>query len=230
MSRRNQYWRGFLAGVLAASAAGAGAFVTFRFSGGKSRRIVRLEKSLQIGRPVQEVFSAWLNPSTLPEMSRIIRSLRRERDRWRWRISLGGRNIAWDAKVEQFIPNQAIGWRSLSGPKHTGRITFSPLGNDTLVQVTMNYAPRGFFLRTMSMPLTRRLEGYLDQVLRDFKAALEGKGQETAVRRGPQEQAAYLASSSTGTYGSLNTSRAQNTRFGGPSNPIGASLPPEAKS
>jgi hypothetical protein len=34
-------------------------------------------------------------------------------------------------------------------------------------------------------PMHRRIERSIEQTLRQFKAALEGKGQETAIRRGP---------------------------------------------
>jgi uncharacterized membrane protein len=230
MSRKSGYWRGFAVGAVSAMA-GAAAVATIRMAGGslgvfgsrRGRRIVRLEKALQIGLPVEDVFRAWLEVAKVPDLSSIIGSQTRRSDHWHWRIALGDRDIEWDARVEQLIPNQAIGWKSLSGPKHTGRITFAPIGNNTLVQVTMNYAPRSFWMRGISASMKQRLEDYLDQVLRDFKAALEGKGQEHATRRGLQEQAVRtnLSSSSTGTHGSVHMHRPQNTRFAGPPNPLG---------
>src|SRR5262249_25781903 len=90
-------------------------------------------------------------------------------------------DFEWEARLVRFIPGQAIGWKSVRGPKHTGRITFAPLSDNTLVQVTMNYAPPlGIFSRALS-PLSEHLEDYIDRVLRDFKASLEGKGQERAM-------------------------------------------------
>ena len=52
-----------------------------------------------------------------------------------------GRLLHWDAQLFQDIPNQALGWKSVSGPKHSGRISFAPLGDDTQVHVVMNYSP-----------------------------------------------------------------------------------------
>jgi len=70
----------------------------------------------------------------------------------------------------QFILGQAIGWKSVRGPKHTGRVSFAPVGDDTLLNVTMNYAPPlGIFSRAIA-PLSEHLEDYIDQALRDFKA------------------------------------------------------------
>lgn len=44
----------------------------------------------------------------------------------------------------------------------------------------MNYAPPGGELAGHLLGQTAALENHLAQALRDFKAALEGKGQETA--------------------------------------------------
>ena len=89
---------------------------------------------------------------------------------------MGPANLEWDARIEQLIPNEAIGWKSVNGPKHTGRITFSPIGNDTLVQVTMNYAPPLRLFLPFVAPMTGRIEGVIERVLRDFKASAEGRG------------------------------------------------------
>jgi uncharacterized membrane protein len=192
-----------------------------------------LEKALQIGRPVEEVFSAWTNLEGLPQMSECIREVRRDGNRSRWKVQVEGQQFEWDAGIEQFIPNQAVGWKTLRGPKHTGRITFAPVGNDTLVQVTMNYAPPGGVLGRFSQNLGGRLEKYLDQVLRDFKASLEGKGQEG--RRPPVRSEAAGpgigltqndAQRATGTFGG---SQDVLDRFGNRPNPVEYTVPPEAK-
>ena len=225
MSKR--FWRGFAAGA----ASGAGAILLGRrIARVRNSRIVRLEKSLQIGRPVAEVFAAWSTLERLPEMSDAVREVRREGNRSYWTVKAEGRQWQWEAEIEQFIPNQAIGWKSMRGPKHTGRITFSPMGNDTLVQVTMNYAPP---LRPFVGDLTRRLDNHLSQVLRDFKASLEGKGQEgrrPVVRSEPAGPGVALTQTdverATGTFGRQDE---VVDRFGNRTNPVEYTSPPEAK-
>ncbi len=213
---RRRYWSGFTAGVAAGVGAAAGTLMLVNLVG-RSRYggIVRLQKTLQIGRPVEEVFRSWAELERLPQWSSIVQSVRKDGDRSHWVAQIAGKRLEWDAQVEQFIPNQAIGWKSLNGPKHTGRISFSPLGNDTLVNVTMNYAPPSRLLRPFVESNTGRIEEYLDQVLREFKQALEGTG----------ETEASGTSFGTGTYGT-----GTNTRFGGPPNPLEYTRPPESKS
>jgi len=231
---KKKFWRGFALGAAVGTGAGLGAFVLTGLIGrARNPRIVRLEKALQIGRPVEEVFNAWTDLERLPQMSDCIREVRRHGVRSHWTVQVDGKRVEWEAEIEQFIPNQAIGWKTVRGPKHTGRMTFSPVGNDTLLQVTMNYAPPAGVLKPFVHKLSGRMERYLDQVLRDFKAGLEGKGQEgrrPPVRSEPVGPGASLtltdAQRATGTFGAGNE---VVDRFGNRPNPVEYTAPPEAK-
>jgi len=241
MAKRN-FWRGFAAGA-AAGAGGSAAVILGTDWLGKSRRqVLRFEKSLQIGCAVERAFETWVNLERLPQISDLVQEVRRDGDRSHWKIRVDGRTVEWDAEVEQFIPNQAIGWKSLNGPKNTGRVTFSPVGNDTLMQVTMNYAPPLRLLTPVLRPLASEIQAGLEQVLRDFKAYLEGKGQEerqpafrsSSDKIGPGTEMTGELRRATGTFGvppvnagSTSTHGAE-TPFSKP-NPADYTRPPEAK-
>lgn len=229
---RRRFWRGFAAGAAAGVGSTLGMFALAGVVGrARHPRIVRVEKTLQIGRPIQEVFDRWANLDRLSQWSSIIRSITTSGDRSHWIVDIGGKQLEWDAEIEQFIPNQAIGWKSLNGPKHTGRISFSPLGNDTLVSVTMNYAPPVPLLRPLiEEPVRNNVESYLDQVLRDFKASLEGKGQ--AEAGGAVRYSQAEPPRATGTFGAVPANPAQTQRapMAEPANPVDFTRPPERKS
>ncbi len=233
-----RYWRGFATGA----ATGAGlTFGSMALAGALVRRnprIVRLEKSLQIGRPVSEVFQRWADLDRLPEWSACVEEVFSSGDCSHWVVKLDGRTLEWDAKIEQFIPNQAIGWKSVNGPKHTGRITFAPIGNDTLVQITMNYAPPSRLLSPFAANLSGFMERYIEQVMRDFKASLEGKGQEgmSPATRASSERIGPGTSISqnqpiraTGTYGSDSAATESGEKFGTRASPVEYTSPPEMK-
>jgi uncharacterized membrane protein len=182
---------------------------------------VRLEKSIQIGSPVEDVFRAWIDLERLPQLTDVIEHVIREGDRSHWKVNIDGKQIEWNAVIEQFILNQAIGWKSTSGAKHSGRITFSPLGTDTMVHVTMNYAPKLWLLTPFAASVSERIEEIIEKVLRDVKSALELKTEkQTSLARG------------TGTYGPAAelAGTTQHTRFGGTPNPVEFTRPPEIKS
>jgi uncharacterized membrane protein len=206
-----------------------------------------IRKSLQIGRPVSEVFRAWSNLDELPKYVHLVEDVWREGDRSHWILNLGGKKVEWEAEITQFLPDQAIGWKSVSGPKHTGRIDFSPLGNDTLIHITMNYAPP-MQAAHLFAPITNQVEDHIEQAFRDFKAALEGKGQEGRTsfaqneRRatgtyGGNSNAGSSASGLTGSGGSIGpsavsageTPTTQTGRFGNPETSVEYTRPPEKK-
>lgn len=218
-SRR--FWKGFAAGAAAGAGAGFGSWFLARATFRRQSQIVRLEKSLQIGRPIEEVFLAWSDFERLPRLVRLIEDVRVEGKRSHWKMRLNGHSFEWEAELTQNIPNQALGWKSVRGPKHTGRINFSPLQHDTEVHVVMNYAPAGGGLAGDLTPQAAGLGHYLGQALRDFKAALEGKGQETAEAAGPGRRTPAGTADeeirSTGTHGRESdlSGHTQTSRFGG---------------
>lgn len=222
MSRRG-FWSGFAAGT----AAGLGALfaVSFVGRGGRSH-IIRLEKSVQIGRPVHEVFDAWSDFNRLAQFSSVIQSVSRFGDRSHWTVNVEGKTFEWDAEIVQMIPNQAIGWKSVSGTKTTGRISFAPIEDQTLVHVQMNYVPPFTLLRPFASSLGGQIEGEIEQALRDFKMAIEA-----GVASGSRNRTSQPVSRATGTFGK-GTEEAvdrQNSRFGSPSVPAEFTRPPEAK-
>lgn len=172
----DRFWPGFATGALIGAAAAVGGYmIAGAVRGSRDRRIVRFETSIQIGRTVADVFKAWSNFERLPEMIERIQEVHATAHSSQWRVNVDGKDVEWRAETTQFIPNESIGWKSVSGPKHTGRIVFSPVGDDTLMHVTVNYAPPfGRFAGLLS-PMTGHVEGYISDALRDFKAALEDK-------------------------------------------------------
>lgn len=216
--KTKSFWTGVAAG--AAATIGTAWIVGLAGRGGNSR-IIRLEKSVQIGRTVEDVFQCWCDLETLPRFTSLLRSVRRFGDRSHWIAEVGGRPVEWDAEIVQVLPNQSIGWRTTGGAQHTGRITFAPLGDQTLVHVQMNYLPKMSLLRPLFATMAGQIDGYLEQALRDLKSALES-GHGAASRR--QEIAEPAVA--TGTYGPTGA----NPRFGTPTIPVDFTRPPESKS
>jgi uncharacterized membrane protein len=222
---KRKYWSSFAAGAAAGAAAGFGSWLLARvLRREEHQRVVRVEKSVQVGRPIEEVFRAWSNLEQLPAHLRDIEELRTLGNRSRWKVRINGKRFEWEAEVTQRVENQALGWKSVRGPKHTGRINFSPLGNDTEVHVVLNYAPPLGILGRALAESTAYLDWHIERALRDFKAALEGKGQEKKV---PSGVAVEQETRATGTFGQDGTT--QTARFGGDPNPVEDTRPPQAK-
>jgi uncharacterized membrane protein len=202
--RQSSDWKGFAAGALLGTGATLAAVYFANRRSGFDSHIIRLEDTLQIGRNVEDVYRAWTNLEELPRHIEYINDVRVNGDTSHWEATVDGKEFKWKAKTVQVVPNEAIGWKSVTGPKHTGRISFSPLGEDTLVHVTMNYAPPLGRFGKMLSPVTESLEGYIAKALRDFKRAMEsqakkGSGSEPVRAEWSAEQPA------TGTTGRPDT-------------------------
>ena len=171
---RDNFWSGFALGALA----GVGGVLAFKgLSSDTDSRILRLEKSINIGRPVDLVFAAWSNFERLPQFIDFVKRVERFGTHSRWSVEIDRKEFEWDAQITQVVSNQSIGWKSLSGPKHTGRISFAPLGEQTVVHVTMNYAPPLGGFGAM-LPIDQHLEDWIERALREFKAGLESSSPE----------------------------------------------------
>lgn len=218
------FWIGFTWG---AATAVSGALIAGGLGRGGSSRVLRLEKSVQIACSPQEAFAAWSDFEQLPTMIKTLESVTSIGGRSHWNARFKGAPVEWQAELTQLIPDQAIGWKSVSGPKHSGRITFSSLGRDTLVHVQMNYAPPSPLLRSALVPFTDNLESYIEQGLRDLKAYLENLPTSPTTERSRQD----ALGRATGTYGPGPELVAEqhNRKFGAPSTPVEYTAPPEAK-
>jgi len=186
---KRSFWAGFGCGVAAVT---GGAWLAGKLRRGGNGRILRLEKSIQIARSLVDVWETWSHLAAFPAISDSIQQVRTFGDRSRWTVNVHGVPVEWEAEITQVIPYQQIAWKSVSGPKHSGRVTFSQLGNDTLVHVQMNYAPPTRFMRPVLSPFTGDMEGHLERILREFKAGLE-------KRRGDKAPLEQDACRNTGT-------------------------------
>jgi uncharacterized membrane protein len=197
---RNGFWSGFGLGAVTGVAAGVAAFtIASGRASTYNSRILRLERSIQIARAPEDVFAAWSDLRSLAGRLSAVRRIDVSGQHSNWVLEIDGQPFEFAAETAQVIPGQAIGWKSISGPKHSGRINFARLGDDTLVHVSMNYAPPlGRFGRLLA-PITDHLESQIDQALRDFKRAMEEE--ESAGQSGTSATAGWNGESplATGT-------------------------------
>lgn len=185
-SSSDRFWPGFATGALIGTAGAVAAYmIASAFRGGRDTRIVRFETSLQIGRPVAEVFRAWSDYERLADFIDLIEDVHVGGRTSHWHVIIDGKEFEWQAETTQFIPNEAIGWKSVSGPKNSGRVTFGPLGKDTLMHVSINYAPPLGRFGGLLSPMTEHVESLIEEALRQFKTAVES-GANSSGHSGPQ--------------------------------------------
>lgn len=150
----------------------------------------RIDSSVEVGAPVQNVYDFWKTLENLPQFMKNIEEVRPtgpDTTHWVVKGPLGYR-VEFDAKTTQNEPNEAIGWNSEAGDVQTsGQVRFRELSPDsTRVEVQMNYwDPPNGALGEVASRVTSGPKAILEQDLRNFKDIMEGTATPEEVQQRP---------------------------------------------
>jgi uncharacterized membrane protein len=117
-----------------------------------NERGVSVEHAVTVNRPADELYRYWRNLENLPQIMRHLESVSVLDDRRSHWVAKGpiGIQVEWDAEITVDRAGQALGWRSLEGPRDgspqvntTGLVYFTPdpHGEDTIIRVVLKYDP-----------------------------------------------------------------------------------------
>jgi uncharacterized membrane protein len=139
----------------------------------------KIEQSVVITRPRDELFRFWRNLENLPRFMDHLQSVTVLDDRHsQWVVKgPGGMRLEWDAEITHEVENELIAWRSLPGSdlEHRGAVHFSPVHNGgTEVRVILRYQSRGgAAANAISQILGDRPAEQIVDDLRRFKQVME---------------------------------------------------------
>lgn len=142
-------------------------------------RGVKVEKTLTINRPVEELYSFWRNFENLPRVMTHLESVDDMGDRSHW-VAKGpaGTTVEWDAEVFNEKENELIAWRSLDGADvdNAGSVHFkaAPAGRGTELRIVLKYdAPAGIVGTVIAKLFGEEPSQQIDEDLRRFKSLME---------------------------------------------------------
>jgi uncharacterized membrane protein len=147
-----------------------------------------IEKSIQVNVPVHTAYNQWTQFEEFPRFMEGVREVRQLDDTHvRWRAEVAGKDKEWDAEITEQLPDQRIAWRSVSGARNAGVVTFHRIDDDTTrIMLQMDYEPEGVIENAgdTSGVLSLRIQGDLER----FKDFVESSGQESGAWRGRVQQ------------------------------------------
>jgi len=143
-------------------------------------RGIKVEKSVTINRPPEELYSFWRNFENLPRFMNHLESVSVSggaRSHWIAKAPAGTK-VEWDAEVYNEKENEMIAWRSLEGSDvpNAGSVHFMPAaaGRGTVVRVVLKYDPPAGLLGSLVAKLFGESpEQQIDEDLRRFKQLME---------------------------------------------------------
>ena len=110
-------------------------------------RGIRVEKSVTVNAPPEELYRFWRNFENLPRFLSHLQSVKVIDDKRSHWVTKGpiGTDAEWDAEIINEIPNALIGWRSVDGSnvRNAGSVHFTrSTGNrGTEMRVVLRYDP-----------------------------------------------------------------------------------------
>jgi len=174
--------------TLAALAAGAVMLTKhFRKNHGPEK-MSNIEESIEVNVPASTAYNQWTQFTEFPKFMKGIKEVRQiDPTHLHWRAGVAAKEVEWDSEITEQIPDERIAWRSTSGPKHAGVVTFHKISDSTSrIMLQMDYAPENVAEEIGDMLGIVRLE--IRNNLRCFKEFLEERGKETGAWRGAVPQ------------------------------------------
>ena len=144
-------------------------------------------ESIDVAVPVSTAYNQWTQFEEFPRFMEGVKSVRQiDHTHLHWVAEVAGKDEEWDAEITEQHPDERVAWRSTTGAKNAGVVTFHRI-DDTTSRVTlqMDVEPDdpveniGVFLGF----LDRRVKGDLER----FKEFVESRGGETGGWRGEVE-------------------------------------------
>lgn len=145
----------------------------------KAANLIRVDKSIVIARPAEDIFRHLRDLANLPEIFRHLRTIAPMdgvRSRWTARMPAGA-DLSWDSEITEERANRMLSWRSAeeADVRTEGSIVLDPLaGGRTQLGVHMEYAlAPGRVGRLFAKLFGRHPDRLIDEELHRFKSRME---------------------------------------------------------
>ncbi len=103
-------------------------------------------ETIDVAVPVRTAYNQWTRFEEFPRFMEGVEEVTQVTDALtHWRITIGGVEREFDAKITEQHPDERVAWTSTSGTDHAGVVTFHRLGPDqTRVTLQLATVPEGF--------------------------------------------------------------------------------------
>jgi uncharacterized membrane protein len=143
-----------------------------------------IEESCEINVPVSTAYNQWTQFEDFPQFMENVLEVRQLDDRHlHWRATVAGEEKEWDAEITEQVPDKRIAWRSVTGVRNGGVVTFHKLSDNAVrVMLQIEYEPEGVMEKLGDAMGAVRMQARSS--LQRFKELLEARGTETGAWRG----------------------------------------------
>lgn len=147
-----------------------------------------ITESIEVNVPVSTAYNQWTQFEEFPKFMDSVHEVQQLSDtRLHWRADVAGKEKQWDAEITEQIPDKRIAWRSTSGVRNGGVVTFHKISDyTTRVTLQMDYDPETVVEQIGDAIGAVRMQ--VRENLKRFKELIESRGSETGAWRGTVAQ------------------------------------------
>ena len=142
------------------------------------------ETSIDVNVPIRTAYNQWTQFEDFPRFMEGVVQVRQLDDRHNhWSTKIAGVERDFDTEITEQHPDERVAWRSTSGPRQGGVVTFHKLDDRTTrIMLQMDVDPDGLTEKVGDKLgfISRRAKGDLER----FKTYIESRGAETGAWRG----------------------------------------------
>ena len=147
----------------------------------------RIVESIDVDVPVRVAYDQWTQFEEFPRFMDGVKRVRQLDDTTlEWTAEINGVERSWRADIVEQEPDQVIAWRSTSGAKNDGRVTFEPL-DDSRARATLELDVEPDDAVEKAGDALGFVERQVKGDLRRFKEFIESRGTPTGGWRGEVE-------------------------------------------
>ena len=143
-----------------------------------------VSSEITVKAPLEQVYNQWTQFEEFPQFMESVKEVRQLDDRrLSWRAEVLGKELEWDALIDEQVPDQRIEWHATSGREQRGVVRFEAWDmGETKVQLEMHYdldGPAETIANSVGL-LRREIGNDLER----FKKFIEARAAETGAWRG----------------------------------------------
>ena len=147
----------------------------------------RIVESIDVDVPVRIAYDQWTQFEAFPRFMDGVKRVRQLDDTTlEWTAEINGVERSWRADIAEQEPDQVIAWRSTSGAKNDGRVTFEAL-DDSRARATLELDVEPADAIEKAADALGFVERQVKGDLRRFKEFIESRGTPTGGWRGEVE-------------------------------------------
>lgn len=146
-----------------------------------------IERSIDVHVPVRTAYDQWTQFETFPQFMEGVESIQQTDDlHTHWRTNIAGVKREFDAEITEQRPDERVAWKSTSGEKQAGVVTFHRLDDEnTRIMLQLDFHPEGAVEKAGDALglVSHRVKGDLER----FKTFIEERGGPTGAWRGEKD-------------------------------------------